>query len=216
MNKKTSIDSNAAALAAVAPAASVPVSYGPKPDDNNPTIVQQKAAIVDALEALITASTFMVNIPDPNGDRDVEFASEDQNGEVEVVRCRSANRFGRLQRGLLDQLVRQLNYALDTEMKDFTSGQAQIRSMLNAMTRSDDPARIRDSIANKSSYLNLVKERIAHIQALLDAANTAYIDLTGTAYVSYEERAKTRRVLPVPTAPSSDPVLAAAAALAAE
>lgn len=186
--------------------------WGITVDSRNPTVEQAKASIVDAMEAIIAATTLMVNIPDPEGEHDIEFASDEQNGEVEVVKCRQANRYSRMQRGLLDQLLRQLTYAVEAERKEFESGKRQLQSMFNTLTRADDPARIRDAMEKKAGYLDLVKERWAHAQNLLDAANVAYIDLTGTAYVPYEQRVARRNVA-VPAAPQSDPVLARCADL---
>jgi hypothetical protein len=177
----------------------------PQPADDNPSIIQQKAAVKQALGLLHYAASFMVNIPDPDGDRDVDFVSDEQNGEVVTVKCRAANRYGRTQRGLLDQTLRQLSYALEQDNKAIKDEQRNLRGMFNTLTRSDDPERIRDAMGKKADWIDVLADRAGHTQALLDAANEAYIDLMGQAYTPYEKRAP--RTLAVPAAPADDSLL---------
>jgi hypothetical protein len=177
----------------------------PVPAEDNPSIIQQKAAIKQAMGLLSYAATFLVNIPDPDGDREVDFVSDEKNGEVETVRCRAANRYGRTERGLLDQTLRQLSFALEQDKKAIADEQRNLRGMFNTLTRSDDPERIRDAMAKKADWIDVLADRCAHTQALLDAGNEAYIDLRGEAYVAYEKRAP--RTLSIPAAPTDDALL---------
>src|SRR6186713_3078743 len=95
-------------------AAKYRVQHDPQPEIavDNPEPGECVASIQAALKLIAHATTLDVNIPDPDGDREVEYASDEQDGEVTLVRCRVANRFGRMQSGLLDAILRQLDFSL--------------------------------------------------------------------------------------------------------
>lgn len=212
-DENVNVGSNAAQIEG---AALYRVQHDPQPQvaEDNPEPQQCAEAIGKALSIIAYATTLNVNIPDPDGDREVEYASEDQDGEVVTVRCRVANRFDRMQRGLLDAILRQLDFSIQRATQELNDIKRDIRSALGNMQRSQDPAKLRGFIDGKTRWSDVIADQIAHAQLLRDAAHDAYVDLTGRPYVPYEQRRPTTVALPMPKAGEQvDPVLARAQAL---
>lgn len=185
--------------------------FAAQPAAENPTIDEAMESIKQAFGLIANATTLIINVPTPDGDIDVDFVSDEQNGEVETVKCRQVNRFRRLQVGLLGQVLRQLDFAIEAEMRELKQAQDQVASAMRNMQRSQDPTKLRDFIESKLKWADVISDRAAWAQRLRDAADAAYLDLVGTVYVPAEKRTRT---IEVPSAPSqpADPLLAAAAA----
>lgn len=191
------------------------VTHSPAPvvRDTNLTLTEQKEAIRAGMDTIASALRLDVLVPDADGTVEVEFASEDQNGEVEIVRCRETNRHSGLQRGVLGQIVRQFDWSVGRAQGDIAAIKREISSMLNRMDRSEDPAKIRDAIEAKLRWADVLADRAAFAQAMADAAHDAYFDLIGSAYAPTEAKAQ-QPSRPVRDAVPIDPVLAAARAFA--
>lgn len=184
--------------------------FAAQPAPNNVTIDEAMEDIKQAFGLIANATTLLINVPAPDGDVEVEFVSDEQTGEVEKVMCRQVNRFRRLQVGLLGQVLRQLDFAIDAEMRELKQAQDQVASAMRNMQRSQDPGKIRDFIESKLKWADVISDRAAWAQRLRDAADDAYLDLVGQPYVPAEKRDRT---ISVPSAPSqpADPLLKAAA-----
>lgn len=181
--------------------------------DVNPTTEQSQKALVDALDYLIVATTCNVNIPDVAGDTDIEVVSDEQNGEVETIKCRVANRYGRMQRGLLDAVLRQLDFSIAAATKEIDDIKRDVGNAMRSMQRSQDPTKLRDFVDSKLSWADVIADQVGHAQALRDAAADAYFDLMGRPYVPYEKRERRTIDIPAPAAgQASDPLLNKAAA----
>lgn len=181
-----------------------------QPAEQNPTIEEAMESVKQAFGLIANATTLTINVPAPDGDVEVEFPSDDQNGEVEIVLCKQVNRFRRLQIGLLGQLMRQFDFAIDAELKELKSAQDQVASAMRNLQRSQDPARLRDFIESKLKWADVISDRAAWAQRLRDAADDAYLDLVGSPYVPQEKRTRTVEVPQTPGTPA-DPLLARAA-----
>lgn len=179
--------------------------------EGNPSIDEAMADIQKAFGLIANATTLILNVPSPDGDVEVEFVTDEQNGEVEKVMCRQVNRYRRLQVGLLGQLMRQLDFAVDAELRELKGAQDQVASAMRNLNRSQDPTKLRDFIESKLKWADVISDRAAWAQRLRDAADTAYLDLVGTVYVPTEKRTRTVEVPSAPGAPT-DPLLAKAAA----
>lgn len=180
----------------------------------NPSTDQAKQHIRNALDELAMATTLNVNIPSPDGDTDVDFVSDEQNGEVTVVKCRVANRLGKMQRGLLDNVIRQLDFSITSAMNELRDVKRQVGSAVANVQRSEDPTKLRDFIEAKCRWADVISDQVAFGQMLRDTAADAYFDLTGRPYVAFEKREKRQVTIAAPSAgATADPVMAAAAAL---
>jgi len=192
------------------------VQHDPQPQlaDSNPEPQQCVEAIKQALHLLAYSTTLDVNIPAADGDREIEYASEEQDGEVITVRCRVANRFGRMQSGLLDAVLRQLDFSLSRANDELNGLKRDIRSAMTNMQRSQDPTKLMSFIDGKTRWADVIVDQISHAQMLRDAAHDIYVDLTGRPYIPYEQRRPAPVAIPVPAAGQVlDPVLAKAKAL---
>lgn len=204
---------NAQAVADNAPAATV-VTMLPFISDTNPTPKQCADAISSAFALLMSATTLNVNVPTPDGDTEVEVASDDQNGEVVTVRCRVANRYGRMQRGVADSLLRQLDFSIKSALDEIEGIKREVRSAINGMQRSQDPAKLRDFIDSKTNWADVVADQAGHAQMLRDTLADDYFAHFGRPYIPYEKREKPTVTIAAPAAGEKlDPVLAKAKAL---
>ena len=183
-----------------------------QPATENPTIDEAMESIKQAFGLIANATTLAINVPSPDGDTVVEFVSDEQNGEVVQVACKVVNRLRRLQIGLLGQIMRQLDFAVEQEMKELKGAQDQIASAMRNLQRSQDPAKLRDFIESKLKWADVISDRAAWAGRLRDAGHDAYLDLVGQTYVPVEKRTRTVEVPASPTGASPDPLLARAAA----
>lgn len=183
-----------------------------QPAASNPTFEQAQESMREALGYIADATTLIINVPSPEGDFDVDFDSGNQDGEVVTVKCKQVNRFRRLQTGLMSQILRQLDYAIEQENKELAGIQRDVRSAMGNLQRAQDPARLRDFIESKLKWADVIADRVSWAMGLRDAADAAYLDLVGTVYTPAEKRVKADVV--IPNAPSADPLLARAAAFA--
>jgi hypothetical protein len=205
--------SNAGKVADLAPnPADVPIL--PFIADNNPTVAQCKDAVNTAFDLLMSATTLNVNIPAADGDTEVDVISDDQNGEVEKVRVKVANRYGRMQRGLADSLLRQLDFSIKSALDEIAGIKKDVRSAVENMQRSEDPSRARDFIESKTRWADVIRDQVGHAQMLRDTLADTYFAHFGRPYVPYEKREKRQVQIAAPGAGQTlDPVLAAAKAL---
>lgn len=204
--------SNAGKIADLAPAAA-DVEVLPFIAANNPTAAQCVEAVKTAFDLLMSATTLNVNIPHPDGESEVEVISDDQNGEVQTVRCKVANRFGRMQRGLGDTLIRQLDFSIKSALDEIAGIKKDVRSAVENMQKSEDPSRARDFIESKTRWADVVRDQAGHAQLLRDALADEYFAQFGKPYVPYESRKRREVTIAAPAGQTLDPVLAAAKAL---
>ena len=205
--------SNGAQLLDNAPADGV-VAILPFIADNNPTPKQCAEAVTAAFGLLMSATTLNVNIPHADGDTDVEVISDDQNGEVSTVRCKVANRYGRMQRGIADSLLRQLDFSIKSAVDEIEGIKREVRSALSNMARSQDPTKLRDFIDSKTTWADVIADQVGHAQMLRDQLADDYFGHFGRPYVPYEKRERKTVTIAAPAAGEQlDPVLAKAKAL---
>lgn len=203
---------NAATMADLAPASSTPIRFPDfigQPQENAGEMIEQ------AMELIAAACFLPVRVPAADGPIEVAVASEDQNGEVEVVRCREVNRYGKLQLNLLNNVIRSLDYSISVGVKDVEDTKREIRSALGNLARSQDPSRLLDFIEKKTQWSEVVQDQAAFAQMLRDKAADTYHALTGRPYTPYEKkdaRASVTVAAP-PAAVATDPRILAAQAL---
>lgn len=201
-----STKTNAAAIADLAPSADVSALNTPTFIGDEPT--NPADMIEEAMELIASAFYLPVNIPHPDGDREVEFVSDEQTGEVELVRCKVVNRYGKQQRGMLNQVLRQLDYSVESGLKEMSEIADKVANAQRNRQGKQDTSALDGFIEKQLAWSDVIADQVSHAQSLRARAFDTYLALTGQIYTPYEKKEPRKVEVAAPAAAAVDPRLA--------
>jgi hypothetical protein len=174
---------------------------------DNITIEAACESVRQAMGLLANAFSQDIIVPHPDGEHDVTIVVDPETGEVDTFTAKVVNRLFQMQRGMLQNVLRQLDYSIGRETAAVDELKRKQTSALTNLQRSEDPTKLRRFIEVQCDKIDTGNDRIAWAQRLRDTAAAAYLDLVGDVYTPYEKAAP-RTVNIAAPAMAGDPLLA--------